>query len=92
MTGQTFIRPGIIKVPWHLAVAVICISTRVLIRRFFVNWFGVKIMLEIQKCYGTLFIVYEYIVCQIMYYPTIHADHSDDANVGIASTDPKEIE
>ena len=35
MTGQTFIRPGIIKVPWHLAVAVICISTRVVIRRFF---------------------------------------------------------
>lgn len=31
MTGQTFIRPGIIKVPWHLAVVVvvvvvICIS------------------------------------------------------------------
>ena len=37
MTGQTFIRPGIIKVPWHLAVAVICISTRVLIRRVFVT-------------------------------------------------------
>ena len=37
MTGQTFIRPGIIKVPWHLAVAVICISTRVVIRRFFVT-------------------------------------------------------
>ena len=29
MTGQTFIRPGIIKVPWHLVVVVvvvICIS------------------------------------------------------------------
>ena len=25
MTGQTFIRPGIIKVPWHLAVVVVVV-------------------------------------------------------------------
>ena len=42
MTGQTFIRPGIIKVPWHLAVVVICIS-------IVLEWYQTPVFLGVNK-------------------------------------------
>ena len=50
MTGQTFIRPGIIKVPWHLAVVVVVVICISILERYQLTVIFVLLTFEGKNC------------------------------------------